>query len=321
MDEFTQPSRNPGEETPVFWRYIPSPQPAERPKYRLSLLLFLLTFLATLLVGTQLALSFRLSGPTAGGLEFFIAVLEHPLVLVYGLAFALAIMGILLAHELGHYLACRYYGISATLPYFIPFPNLIGTMGAFIRIRSHFPQRRALFDVGIAGPLAGFLVAVPTLLLSLPHSKIIQVDPSAMAISFGEPLIFKLAAWFFQLQTPPGKDLYIHPVAFAAWVGFFATALNLLPMGQLDGGHIVYALFGKYHRQISLGFALVVIPALMFFFWSPWIVWALIPLLLGIHHPPTLDDGIPLDPARKGIALAGLLVFILCFIPAPIVIH
>jgi membrane-associated protease RseP (regulator of RpoE activity) len=317
MDEFTQPSPGPQEDTPVFWRYTPPTPPVDPPKYKLSLVLFVLTFLSALLVGTQLALSFRL----AEGLEFFVALLGHPFVLLHGLAFSLALLGILLAHELGHYLACRYYGISATLPYFIPFPNLIGTIGAFIRIRSPFPQRRALFDVGIAGPLAGFLVALPTLWLSLPHSKFIEVNPEEMGISFGEPLIFKLAAWFYHIQPPAGHDLFIHPVAFAAWVGCFATALNLLPMGQLDGGHIVYALFGKYHRQISLGFAFGVIPALMFFFWSPWIVWALIPLLLGLHHPPTLEDGIPLDSRRKWIALAGLLVFILCFIPAPIVIH
>jgi membrane-associated protease RseP (regulator of RpoE activity) len=294
-------------------------QPVTSPpvRYKLNLLLFFLTVLSTLLVGAQLVLSFRLNGPTDELPEFLGTLLLHPQALLLGLPFAFALLGILMAHELGHYLACRYYGIDATLPFFIPFPNLIGTMGAFIRIRSPFPDRRQLFDVGIAGPLAGFLLAVPVLFISMPYSRLVQVHAEEMSLSLGEPLLFKFVAWIYGIQAPQGMDVYLHPVAFAAWFGLLATALNLLPLGQLDGGHIIYALFGRRHRAISLGFIFVVIPMLMFF-WTSWAVWAVIPLLLGLKHPPTLNDSLPLDRSRIILALVAGLIFILCFMPAPI---
>lgn len=317
MGEFTnQPAESNPPSLPIY-SYPPPEVPAYRPPYKMSALLFVVTLFSTLIVGTQLALSFRLKGPTVEGLEFFRALIAHPTVLLLGCPYAFALMGILFAHEMGHYLACRYYGIAATLPYFIPFPNLIGTMGAFIRIRARFYNRRQLFDVGIAGPLAGFLVALPVMLISMPFSRLVDVQPGEMQISLGDSLIIKLGAWLFHLQAPSGMDVYLHPVAFAAWVGFLVTGLNLLPMGQLDGGHIIYALFGRFHRKVTLAFILVVIPVLMYW-WTYWVIWAIIPLVLGIKHPPTFDDDVPLGLARKVIAAVALIIFILCFIPAPI---
>jgi membrane-associated protease RseP (regulator of RpoE activity) len=313
----SQSAGSPPESQPVFLHYSPAAAPPRPIRYRLNLLLFGLTILSTWLVGMELGLSFRLNGPTAEAPEFFGELLHHPGVLLYGLPFMVALLGILMAHEMGHYLACRYYGIDATLPFFIPFPNLIGTLGAFIRIRTPFQNRRALFDVGIAGPLAGFVLALPTLLLSMPYSRLVQVRQMEMGISLGEPILFKLIAKLYGIQAPAGMDVYLHPVAFAAWVGFFATALNLLPMGQLDGGHIIYALLGTKHRWTSLGFVFLVIPVLMFF-WTYWVIWALIPLFLGLNHPPTLDDSIPLDRKRKVLALIAGLIFIFCFMPAPL---
>ncbi len=149
-------------------------------------------------------------------------------------------MAILLAHEMGHYLTCRYYGISASLPYFIPAPTIVGTMGAFIRIRSPIHHRAALLDVGIAGPIAGFVLAIPALLIALTQSRFVVPDPAG-GFGLGEPLIFKLLEFLMGKVPPPGMDLDLHPIGLAAWFGFFATALNLLPVGQLDGGHIAYA--------------------------------------------------------------------------------
>jgi membrane-associated protease RseP (regulator of RpoE activity) len=321
MDDFFNRTGDPSVSPPSFYTVRPLAAPVYRPKYKLNLFLFLATFLSTLIIGTELGLSFRINGPTAEGMDYIKAFMAHPGVLFIGFPFAFTIMGILLAHELGHYFACRYYGIAVTLPYFLPFPNYLGTMGAFIRIHAPFQNRRALFDVGIAGPLAGFLFAVPALLISLPYSRVVPVSLEQMSISLGEPLIFKLAAWMFHVQAPLGKDIYLHPVAFAAWGGLLVTALNLLPMGQLDGGHIIYALFGRYHRQVSRFFVFVVIPIMMYFWWVYWVVWAIIPLALGINHPSTLNDDRPLDPWRKAIAVVGLIVFILSFMPAPLKIN
>ena len=307
------------QEPPPFYVLLspPATSPVYRPKFKLSLLLFVLTFLSTLLVGTELAISYKANGPTEDLLHFYGFLATHPWVMLTGLPFALTLLGILMAHEMGHYLTCRYYGIQATLPYFIPFPNLIGTMGAFIRIRSPFPNRRALFDVGVAGPLAGFVLAVPALVLALPYSKVSPMLPGYTYFLFGESLVFKGVALIYGLHFPVGMDINYHPVAMAALVGLFATALNLLPVGQLDGGHIVYSVFGGRHRLISRGFAFGVVPVLVFF-WPWWALWAIIPLVLGINHPATLDDFASLDPPRKVLAGAALGVFLLSFSLVPI---
>src|SRR5205085_12096445 len=191
-------------------------------------------------------------------------VRAHPLVLFDGIAFSLTLMTILLAHEMGHYFACRYYGINASLPYFLPAPTLIGTLGAFIRIRSPIYTRRALFDVGVAGPLAGFAVLLPALILGLLHSKILPGVANRGDFVFGTPLALRLLEWVF-FHGVSVADINLHPVARAAWVGLLATALNLLPIGQLDGGHILYSFFGQTHKLLSRLFVAAIIPIGFFF--------------------------------------------------------
>jgi membrane-associated protease RseP (regulator of RpoE activity) len=310
--------RGPHRENPPGLTCIPiSYELPYRPKYKLSIFLFALTLLSTMLVGTGLSISYRMNAPIADPVAFYRSVFKHPAALAEGIPFVFTILGILIAHEMGHYLACRHYRIHATLPYFIPFPNMIGTMGAFIRIRSPFQNRKALFDVGIAGPLAGFIVAVPALFFSLALSKLNPMRPGFTYYLFGESLLFKLVAQTHHLNFPPGMDINYHPVAMGALVGLFATAINLLPVGQLDGGHIVYSVFGQHHRIVSRVFVFVVVPLLMFF-WIWWAIWAVIPLLLGMNHPRTLADEVPLDGPRKKLAWLALLVFALSFSLTPI---
>ncbi len=291
---------------------------ADAPRQRfpwLNVALFGLTCLSTLIVGTFLmALFTNTLGDSAGG--FLTDIFRTPSMLFSGVPFSLAIMGILLAHEMGHYFACRYYGISATLPYFIPAPTIVGTMGAFIRIRSPIHHRSALLDVGIAGPIAGFVLAIPTLVIALGLSRFMVLDPEQAGFGLGEPLIFKIAAMLLGMTPPPGMDLVLHPIGLAAWFGFFATALNLLPVGQLDGGHIAYALFGRFHKNISHGFLFLLIP-LGLFYWQGWLVWTTVLLFLGVRHPVTVDDSIPLSRRHIWLGWFALVMFVLCFTPMP----
>lgn len=281
----------------------------------LNIALFGLTCLSTLVVGTFLmALFTDTAGDSAD--NFIREMLRRPSLLLSGLPFSLAIMGILLAHEMGHYLTCRYYGISATLPYFIPAPTIVGTMGAFIRIRSPIHHRSALLDVGIAGPIAGFVLAIPILLISLSLSRFVVVDPKQSGFGLGEPLIFKLAEMLLGKTPPPGMDINLHPVGLAAWFGFFATALNLLPVGQLDGGHIAYALFGRFHKRISQGFLFFLIP-LGIFYWQGWLLWTTVLLFLGVRHPVTVDDSVPLSRRHIWLGWFALVMLVLCFTPMP----
>ena len=280
-----------------------------------NVVLFLATCLSTLFVGTFLMAGFR--DEMIDPIRLIRAMWSNPLLLLSGLPFSATIMTILLSHEMGHYLACRYYGISATLPYFIPAPTFVGTMGAFIKIRSPIVNRPALLDVGIAGPIAGFVVALPALAIALQQSRFVKLEPEGGALMFGEPLIFKLVAYLMGKTAPPGTDMYLHPIGLAAWFGFFATALNLIPVGQLDGGHIAYALFGRLHKRISQAFVVVLIP-LGIFFWQGWLIWVVLLIYLGLRHPVTLDDTIPLDRRHVLLGWCSLAMFILTFTPAPI---
>jgi len=285
----------------------------------LNVLLFGLTCLSTLIVGTVLMAPFT-NRADDSITSFARDMFRTPSFLLSGLPFSLAIMGILFSHEMGHYLTCRYYGISATLPYFIPAPTFVGTMGAFIKIRSPFPDRAELFEVGIAGPIAGFVLAIPTLVIGLGLSTFTTVDPKQAGIGLGEPLIFKLVEWLLGKTPPPGMDINLHPVGIAAWFGFLATALNLLPVGQLDGGHIAYALFGRFHKKISQGFLFFLIP-LGIFYWQGWLLWAAVLMILGIRHPVTLDDSVPLSRRHAWLGWFALLMFVLCFTPMPFYIN
>jgi membrane-associated protease RseP (regulator of RpoE activity) len=282
----------------------------------INLALFILTCCTTLIVGTLLMVDFRHTFGT-GPVVDPSSIWRNPAILLNGLPFCMSIMTILFAHEMGHYLTCRYYGIDASLPYFIPMPvSPVGTMGAFIRIRSAIQHRPALLEVGIAGPIAGFVLAVPTLVIGLLLSGFVATNPSENGFSIGEPLIFKIGAFLLGKTPPQGMELYVHPIAFAAWFGFFATAMNLLPAGQLDGGHVLYALLGDFHKKISLGLVLVFIP-LGIFLWPGWLVWATLLLFLGLHHPVTLDDSVPLQRRHKWLGWIALAMFVLCFTPVP----
>jgi len=293
----------------------------QRRSLAIAILLFVLTLISTLAVGTQFASSYA-SGRTPNINDLFsnfAALLAHPQLLLAGVPFAFTLIGILLAHELGHFFACRYYGISASYPYFIPAPTLIGTLGAFIRIRSPIYNRKALFDVGLAGPVIGFLFAVPALAIAIFYSRVVPFSEASTPTVFGHPLVMR----FLVAALRPGvtlENLLLHPVGQAAWVGLFATALNLLPAGQLDGGHILYSVAGKYHKKITLAVALLLIP-LGFIFWYGWIMWSVLLLAIGFRHPPLLNRWEKLDRTRLLWAAVAVLIFILCFMPMPVMIR
>jgi Zn-dependent protease len=263
-------------------------------------------------VGTALMAGFNDTLGDAGA--FFSSILSNPWILLQGLPFSLAIMSILLAHEMGHYLTCRYYGVSVSLPYFIPVPFAFGTMGAFIRIREMIHNRPVLLEMGIAGPIAGFVALLPIMALGLTWSRIGVVSPGDPRM--GDPLILKFFEALVGKLPPPGTDVYLHPVAMAAWIGCLVTTLNLLPIGQLDGGHVTYALFRSRHGAIAIAVLGALIP-MGLFVWGGWLVWFLIPLMLGYRHPPTADDVLPLKRRHTVLGIIALAMFILCFTPVP----
>jgi membrane-associated protease RseP (regulator of RpoE activity) len=217
---------------------------------------------------------------------------------------------------MGHYLTCRYYGIDATLPYFIPAPTLVGTMGAFIKIKAPIQHRAALLEVGIAGPIVGFVLAIPALIFALAKSGYVVPSPSGSVIELGEPLIFKLMEAIMGKTPPAGMSINLHPIGVAAWFGFFATALNLLPVGQLDGGHVSYALFRGIHKRISQVFLFTLIP-LGLFYWQGWLLWTTVLLFIGFRHPVTLDDSVPLSRRHFWLGWTAFGMFVLCFTPMP----
>jgi len=309
------------EETP---QNVPGwlPPPAPRAKRLwLALLLFAVTFLTCLAAGRQFAVSFA-NGRAASYGEFLTSLkllYKDPTALSPGFPFALALMTILLVHELGHYFACRHHGIRASYPYFVPAPTLIGTLGAFILMRSLIRSRRALFDVGASGPLVGFVVAIPVLIWGMARSRVAPEIHSPQAeFIFGMPLAVRLAGnWFF--PAADAQTILLHPVARAAWVGLFATSLNLLPAGQLDGGHILRSISPRLHKWISWLLPAVLIGLGL---WNRealvWFLWAGILLVLRFLRIPPVYDERPLDAARAALAAAALLVMILCFMPVPV---
>ena len=263
-----------------------------RRRYWLYTLAFLATVFTTLAIGARLQTNFEQHLPAYVYDEDifpFLWALKNPGHLLAGIPFAATLMLILMAHEMGHYIACLRYRVYATLPFFIPAPTPIGTLGAFIRIKSPIPSRRALFDIGIAGPIAGFVVALPILALAIVLSQPASPGAPDAQIRFTFPLIFEIVSSFFGKGTSPGA-LLLHPIGIAAWVGMFATCLNLLPAGQLDGGHIVFALTPRWHVWISR--VTVVLLAIGFLFWRGWGVWAVLLSLIGMRHPP-LGPSIP----------------------------
>lgn len=280
----------------------------------LPLVFFLLTVVTTLHIGSLHAIYFQDLVDAQGSLSLW----QH---VVLGLPFCLTIMAIIASHELGHYLTARRYRVSTSLPVFIPFPfSIIGTLGAFILIRSPFPNRRSLIDIGLAGPFAGFIVCVPALIIGIATSR-----PSVGALpegsfSLGEPLLLQAVAHLLWSDIPD-QNITLSPIGLAAWFGLLLTAINLLPIGQLDGGHATYALFReKAHRLSSVAFFALLPMSLL----APsWLFFALFTYLLGIRrpHPPTVHDETPLSPSRKVMGVVGLITFAVCFTPEPIQIH
>jgi len=326
MSDFTSPiSGTPVQSTAEFYRPMPVYVAQQRRRhYWLHILLFLITIFTTLVVGARMESNFvrnqsvfSLADDT---LPFFPIrwILANPSRLLMGVPFSATLMLILLAHEMGHYLCAEYYGVYATLPFFIPAPTLIGTLGAFIRIRSPIRSRAALFDIGIAGPIAGFVVALGVLLLAMPHSRLVASVPDS-DIQLGFPLIFRLAWMIHPLANLPAgialQRLYFHPAVIAAWVGMFATALNLLPGGQLDGGHIVFSITPRLHAWISRLTIIGLIP-LAFYCWAGWIVWAILLRISGMRHP-MVSEWTGIGPRRRWLALVAVVMLIVTFTAAP----
>jgi len=252
-------------------------------------------------------------------------IFTNPVVLAYGLKFSLSLLFILICHEMGHYVACRIYRVDATLPFFIPTPPMIGpagTFGAFIKIMSPMPSRRAVFDIGVAGPIAGFIALIPIALIGVATMEI--ATPAQIAgssgLSFSDPLLMRLFAYLFgvDLNFAIGNAFY-----YAAWVGLLVTALNLIPSGQLDGGHAIYAVFGKTVHKWTGRIAFPVMATLsilgMYFFNSPsgFLIAIILAVMMRVGHPEPMDQT-PLDARRKVIAFATLVIFVLCFVPFPI---
>ena len=309
-----------GETPPPPPRLPRPPAGPSRDRPLLNLALLLATIGTTTWVGAGLHQGFfgdpdSLAGP--------LALLRYGL--WHGLWYSIPVLAILGVHELGHYWACRHYRVDASLPYFLPAPVLIGTLGAFIRMRQPIATKRMLFDIGVAGPLAGFAVAVPALFVGVGLSEVAPAADAADAadgrrLTLGMPLLFRFAVWTVWGATPAGYSFNLHPVGFAAWVGLLATALNLFPIGQLDGGHISYAIFGGRSTIVTVAAAAALF-ALAFH--SPsWIVWAVLMVVMlvafGPRHPRTLDHDVPIDRTRLLVAACALVIFVVCFTPAPI---
>jgi hypothetical protein len=295
-------------------------------RYWLHFLLFLATIFTTLVVGAKMEFDFlHHAPPFVHGNEFVPLfpvgwALGEPARLLLGIPFSGTLLLILLAHEMGHYLYCRYYGVSATLPFFIPAPTFIGTLGAVIRIRSPIRSRCALFDIGIAGPIAGFLVALAVLVIAIPHSRVVPDALGNSDVEMGYPLVFAIVCAVFPLPgvhggSAPMQDIYFHPSAIAAWVGMFATALNLLPGGQLDGGHIIFSLGPRAHRLVSRLTILALIP-MAFYFWAGWLLWAILLRISGMRHP-MVEQWPGVTKGRRWLAVFGLLLMVLTLTPAP----
>ena len=290
-----------------------------KPRYWLNALLFLVTLYSTTLIGARLFHNFQANRPAfdiEGDFAAMWGLILNPALLADGLPFSITLLTILLAHELGHYLACVYYRVDASLPYFLPAPTVIGTFGAFIRIYSPIYSKRVLFDVGVAGPIAGFVFLVPALGFGMAWSKVIPGIAERGDLVLGSPLIMKLAEWLV-FPGVSSADIYLHPVACAAWVGVMATALNLLPIGQSDGGHILYSFFGARHRLISRLLVAGLVP-LGVFYWYGWLLWAVFFALFGMRHPPTIYDDTRLGRGRRMLAWGAVVILVLTFAIAPI---
>lgn len=240
--------------------------------------------------------------------------------LVNGPYYSMAIMTILLSHEMGHFVMCRKYGVEATAPFFIPVPfPPFGTFGAVIKMKGHIPDKKALFDIGAAGPLAGLFFAIPAVIIGLTLSEVraVPTTEDTHYLGLGEPFLFTWIARVVVGDVPEGLDIYLHPVAFAGWAGLFVTALNLLPIGQLDGGHIIYALFGR-NSELVYKLGILAFCCIALFYYPGWILFAMLLLVFGFRHPAPIDEFTGLDFRRKMLGVAMLIIFAICFTPVPL---
>jgi len=283
-----------------------------RPRFPwLNLILFVSTIISTLTAGAYWA-----GGPWS---EDPMAIMERPLdFLLAGVPFSLSLLAILLFHEFGHYIAARRQGVDVSLPYFIPAPifSPFGTLGALIISKSPFINRKQLLDVGAAGPLAGLLAAIIVLFIGIHQSSIEPITQNSEVMYIGESLLFKFITYMVKGPIPETGGLYLSSTALAGWVGTLVTMFNLLPLGQLDGGRIVYALFGHWQKTISK-LAILGLAA-MSFFWTGWVLWMFIGFFLKASHPPTILDEVPLNRGRILIGILSIAAFIICFIPVPV---
>jgi membrane-associated protease RseP (regulator of RpoE activity) len=295
--------------------YIPVRQAPRKFQHRWGrhILLLVITVVTTTVFGVDHYLSFSSNFGTR-----VVAMNRH--VWLEGFLYSLSILGILGAHEMGHYIACRRYDVDATLPFFLPFPSLSGTLGAVIKIREAFPTRTALFDIGVAGPIAGFVVLIPFLFVGMALSNVIRVPAHMEGWSLGEPLLFKFASWIVFGRVADGYSVNMHPMVFAAWFGMLATAWNLLPFSQLDGGHLAYATVGDSSRYVSL--VTVAGAVVMAFVSYSWIAMTLMMVamlvFLGPRHPRVVYEYEPLARGRIGLAIFAIVMFVVCFTPVPI---
>lgn len=303
------PSPSPGNELgPGYerWRAASAaqrpPMRAAKPRYWLHILLFVLTIgTTTIAYGTVILPNGWFVSNISGGLEY-----SFWLLLILG------------CHEFGHYFAAKRHRVKATLPYFIPLPlPPLGTMGAVIRMSPYIPNRRALFDIAAAGPLAGIIVAIPVTVVAMTSATHAPVQPGASRV-FGDPLLLRLLEWAMLGPRPEGYDVSLGPMGFAGWVGMFVTAFNLLPFSQLDGGHISHAVFAAKSKYLAYATFAGLLVVMAFNGWQ-YILIALLVWFVGLGHPPTLDDRIEIGPVRRALAVVLLLVFFLCFTPRPIV--
>ncbi len=278
-------------------------------------LLFAATLLTATVVGVAMQYDFDRNLPfdLEHSFTLWSRLWRHPAALVGGLPYSVTLLLILMAHEMGHYLAALYHRVDASLPYFMPSPFL-GTFGAFIRVRSPIYSKRQLFDIGVAGPLAGFIFLLPALAVGLAFSKVIPGIERQSSIQFGAPGL----QWLLEKTIFPGvpaANIYLHPMARAAWVGMFATCMNLLPIGQLDGGHILYAFFPERHRTVSRVLCIALLP--LGKLWLGWLFWGAVLLWLGRRHPLILDAS-DIGRGRRQLGWIALVIFLLCFTFRPI---
>ena len=281
---------------------IPETIPGYQVKDRISvnIILFIITFLTTTFAGAT-------GGDTITA-QF-----------VSGLPYSMTLITILLCHELGHYGASRKFGVKATLPYFIPFPSIIGTMGAVIKTRSPIPGRRALFYIGAMGPLLGFIVSLAAVIAGIYLSEIKplpQAGSDLLMPIFGDSLLFALFVKVVHGTIPPGHDIYLSPYAWAGWIGFLITSLNLMPIGQLDGSHILYALIGR--KQVVVGWLCLAALVVLSFIWQGWIIWILLTLVLLMVAHPEVPEGEALSAPEKALGWLCMVILLVTFVPVPV---